>query len=179
MLDSDLKIKGAGGEKGKKLIDAGVETVQQMKKKIENELLTLTQYISGISVKKLKEWRDCEASLGSCPHGIIYYRIAPNPYITKYGADRWEEEIQKSVFMKRFMCITEAVKCIHDQSKKYFEGTAHEDTWYFYYDALKQLTAKSIVEWMKQEGYYERWLIPQLGLNDGTTYAGRPMGNRP
>ena len=57
--------------------------------------------------------------------------------------------------MKRFMCITEVVKCIHDQSKKYFEGTTHKDTWYFCYDSLKQLTAKSTVEWMKQEGYYE------------------------
>lgn len=32
---------------------------------------------------------------------------------------------------------------------------------------------------MKEKGYYKRWLIPQLDLNDGTTYACRPVGNRP
>ena len=27
--------------------------------------------------------------------------------------------------------------------------------------------------------YYDRWVTPLLGLNDGTRYAGRPTGNRP
>ena len=54
----------------------------------------------------------------------------------------------------------------------------HEDDWFFYHDALKQMTAKSTVKWMKEKGYYSRWLIPQLGINGGTVYVCRPVGNR-
>ena len=32
---------------------------------------------------------------------------------------------------------------------------------------------------MKEQGYYKRWLIPQLGLNFGTKWFGVPVGNRP
>ena len=41
------------------------------------------------------------------------------------------------------------------------------------------MTDKSTVRWMKEEGYYKRWLIPQNGLNAGTVYFCRPVGNRP
>ena len=32
---------------------------------------------------------------------------------------------------------------------------------------------------MKQNGYLLIWLLPLNGLQDGTTYAGRPVGNSP
>ena len=32
---------------------------------------------------------------------------------------------------------------------------------------------------MKEEGYYKRWLIPQIVLNDKSDYASRPVGNLP
>ena len=35
------------------------------------------------------------------------------------------------------------------------------------------------VEWMKREGYYKRWLITQLGCNEGTVYKNRHVGNSP
>ena len=41
------------------------------------------------------------------------------------------------------------------------------------------MTARSTIEWMKREGCYSRWLLPQLGLNKGTPYNGRPIGNLP
>ena len=55
----------------------------------------------------------------------------------------------------------------------------HKDPWLFYHDALKQLTSKPTVAWMKDKGYYIQWLIPQLGLNSGTVYVNRPVGNQP
>jgi hypothetical protein len=27
--------------------------------------------------------------------------------------------------------------------------------------------------------YYDRWLLPKLGLNEGTNFDGRPVGNHP
>ena len=32
---------------------------------------------------------------------------------------------------------------------------------------------------MKDKGYYERWLILQLGCNDNTIFANKPVGNSP
>jgi hypothetical protein len=55
------------------------------------------------------------------------------------------------------------------------------------HDALSQLTCGATIEWMKDTygptrngekcSYYDRWLLPELGLNEGTAYAGRPVGN--
>ena len=178
MNDSVKLLKGAGGTKGDKLISSGILTVANMKEHDDNQLLTLASTLSGISVAKLTEWRDTAAQPGTCPYEIVDYRKSTNPYKERYG-DTWEEEISKTVFMKQHMCIRELVQKIHDRSKEAFQGTVHESDWFFYHDALSQLTAKSTVDWMKQEGYYQRWLIPQLGLNDGTRYACRPVGNRP
>ena len=41
------------------------------------------------------------------------------------------------------------------------------------------MTSKSTVKWMKDKGYYERWIVPEAGLNSGTVYAHRPPGNSP
>ena len=32
---------------------------------------------------------------------------------------------------------------------------------------------------MKEKNYFHRWLLPMNGLQDGTPYAGRPVGNIP
>ena len=79
--------------------------------------------------------------------------------------------------MKQYVCIRDLVQHIHDQTKEVYLGTSHENDWFFYHDALKQMTAKSTVVWMKEKGYYNRWLIPQLGLNEGMLYVCRPVGN--
>ena len=81
--------------------------------------------------------------------------------------------------MRKYMCITTLVKEIHDSSQAAFVGTKHEDNWFFYHDALSQMTAKSTVKWMKDNNIYKRWLIPQNGCNKGTVYACRPVGNSP
>ena len=46
--------------------------------------------------------------------------------------------------------------------------------------------AKSTIDWMKMQmqmhdgkSYYDRWIHPMGGLNAGTTYEGRPVGNSP
>ena len=81
--------------------------------------------------------------------------------------------------MRKYMCVKELVTRIHDGTRDAFVGTHHEDDWFFYHDALSLMTAKTTVSWMKREEYYMRWLIPQLGCNEGTIYAHRPAGNSP
>ena len=48
-----------------------------------------------------------------------------------------------------------------------------------YHDALSLMTAKDSVEYMKEKGFYDHWIRPQLGLNAGTTYADRMTGDSP
>ena len=176
--DSVKRLKGAGGAKGEKLVAAGIFIVEDMKGKIDAELLTLSALLAGVSLSKLTEWRDYPSHPGSCHHVPIDNTRSSNPYQSRYGPSL-EKEIKNTTFMKQYVCIRELVTHIHDHTKEIFKGTVHKDDWFFYHDALKQLTAKSTVDWMKEKGYYSRWLIPQLGLNMGTTYACRPVGNRP
>ena len=172
-------LNGAGGKKGKTLVLAGITTVNDLTAKTDAELKELKKKTPGISLNKLTEWRNIDACDGVCPFGIQDYRKSPNPYLARYNDDLWREKIEASVYMQKFMCVTTLVSMIYQTSKRAFVGTTHEKTWFFYHDALKQMTAKSTVKWMKKEGFYKRWLIPQLGLNAFTVYANRPVGNRP
>ena len=82
--------------------------------------------------------------------------------------------------MQKYVCVTKLVEHIYNQTEQAFRGTTNEDSWFFYHDALAQMTAKSTIEWMQDKGYYKRWLVPQLGLNSWLKYyANRPVGNRP
>ena len=46
-------------------------------------------------------------------------------------------------------------------------------------DDLVLMTTKETIKWMKQNGYLPRWLLPLNGLQDGTPFVGRPVGNSP
>ena len=59
------------------------------------------------------------------------------------------------------------------------KGSVHEDNFFIVRDALVLMTAKETIEWMKEKNYSHRWLLPMNGLQDGTPYAGRPVGNSP
>ena len=41
------------------------------------------------------------------------------------------------------------------------------------------MTVKETINWMRQNGYLQIWLIPLNGLQYGTPYAGRTFGNVP
>ena len=59
------------------------------------------------------------------------------------------------------------------------KGSVHEDDFYIAHYALVLMTEKETINWMKEKGYLHRWLLPLNGLQDDTTYAGRPVGNNP
>ena len=80
--------------------------------------------------------------------------------------------------MNKFMCIKELIKHIHDKSESVMKRTKYENDWFFYHDALSLMTAKTTITWMKEQGYYKRWVLP-LGINKGTPFFGRPIGNSP
>ena len=64
-----------------------------------------------------------------------------------------------------------------NEAEKLTKGSVHEDNLYIVQDALVLMAAKETIKWMKQKGYLHHWLLSPNGLQDGTPYAGRPVGN--
>ena len=131
-----------------------------------------------------------EAEEGDPPTEVNHL-IADNPYESRYG-EEWKSEIKKVKRMKKFICVTDLVQHICDETAKAYKGTKHEDDWLFYHDALTQMTDKKTIAWMEEQGLLHRWIRPVLGLNDkiividengnektSTSYKGRPVGNCP
>ncbi len=86
------------------------------------------------------------------------------------------------------VCVTDLLKHIVIHSKEFYKDTPHFNTYYFYHDALSQMTADACASWMKEtiipgedKTVYDRWLKPELGLNDrfGKLWQGCPLGNSP
>ncbi len=73
----------------------------------------------------------------------------------------------------------DVVEHIMQESNRIMQGTKHANDWYFYHDALSQLTAKDMQNWLVEKGYKEKWLLPLKGLNKGTVYENRPIGDSP
>ena len=59
------------------------------------------------------------------------------------------------------------------------KGSVHEDNLFIVHDSLVLMTAKETIKWMKEKNYFHRLLLPMDGLQDGTPYDGRPVGNIP
>ena len=66
-----------------------------------------------------------------------------------------------------------------NEPEKLMKGSVHADDFYIVHDALVLMTAKETINWMKQKWYLHRWLLHMNGLQDGTPYEGRPVGNIP
>ena len=129
----------------------------------------------------------------SIPIGVDEYGCKINPYKNRYG-DEWMTKITKVRVsgLTHVVCITDLVKHIDSETKKVYKDTQFSTSYMWYHDALKQLTDKSCVKWMKDNGYWNHWIKPELGLNDlvetydpekkknitSTRYGERPVGNQ-
>ena len=59
------------------------------------------------------------------------------------------------------------------------KGTEYEDNFFFYHDALTQLTDKESINYMQDKGMLKHWILPKAGLLNGTRWANSPLGNSP
>ena len=66
-----------------------------------------------------------------------------------------------------------------NEAEKLMKGSVHENDFFIVHDDLVLMTAMETIKWMRQNRYLHRWLIPLNGLQDGNTYADRPVGNSP
>ena len=106
------------------------------------------------------------------------HRKSRNPYLSKYG-ERWVEKLKSSSSMSKFCCITDLIRFMMKEAENLMKGSVHEDDFFKVHDALVFMKSKETIHWMKEKNYYHRWLLPMNGLQDGTPYAGRPVGNSP
>ena len=81
--------------------------------------------------------------------------------------------------MSKLCFITDLISFMINEDEKLMKGLVHEDDFYIVHDALVLMTAKETINWMKQNGYLPRWLLPLNGIQDRTPYANRPVGNSP
>ena len=65
------------------------------------------------------------------------------------------------------------------EAEKLTKGSVHEADFFIVHDALVLMTSKEKIKSMKENNYLHRWSLPMNGLQDRTTYYGRPVGNSP
>ena len=81
--------------------------------------------------------------------------------------------------MSKFFCITDMIRFMVKEVDNLMKGSVHEDDLFIVHDALVLMTAKETIEWMKDKNCFHCWLLHMNGLQDGTPYAGLPVGNSP
>ena len=65
------------------------------------------------------------------------------------------------------------------EGENLMKGSDHEDNFFIVHDTLVLMTAKETIKWMKEKNCFHLWLLPMNGLQDGTPYDERPVGNSP
>ena len=65
------------------------------------------------------------------------------------------------------------------EAENLMKESVHKDDFFIIHDALVLMTVKETIEWIKENNCFHRWLLPMNGLQDGTPYDGRPVGNSP
>lgn len=186
LLDSVKHVLGVGEVAKAKLNTAGIATVQQL------QGIATDAAIEGIGAAAVARYKanSMHAKAGAFPASRIKnHKLSANPYLSLYG-QAWKDKIAGSVAMNKSVCITKLVTHIITHSIATYRGTKHEFTWMFIHDALPLLASAECREWMSQQiiqgptrtqtrTYLDCWVRPQAGLNAGTIYEHRPVGNSP
>ena len=66
------------------------------------------------------------------------------------------------------------IQLMTNEAEKLMNGYVREENLFIVHDDLVLMTAKETIKWMKEKNHFHRWLMPMNGLQDGTTYDGRP-----
>ena len=174
--DSVARLKGVSKGKKKKLEAVGIVKVKDLLTASAQSLVA----IKGIGEKGLAKLQLLAraAKTGSYVSKMVDHRRASHPYKSRFP-DTWKTELAADLKKQGAICITELVEYMDSATKEVMAGTKHADDYYWYHDALTQLTDKRTKEWMVKEGYFKRWLLPVPPCNAGTIYEGRPVGNSP
>ena len=182
--DKLMRIPNVGKVTIDKLKIGGITHVNQLVNLPSEKATELAQQ-TGLSTNALASvCRKADTALpGSYPNPVTDHRAAANPYKSWFG-DEHISKIECCAALSPFVCITKLVLHIMYQTKRMMVGTTHQDDWFFYHDALSLMISKGTMDWMEKTvidgvSIKDRWLVPQNGVNGGTVYEGRPVGNSP
>eukprot|EP00536_Pseudo-nitzschia_multiseries_P002790 jgi/Psemu1/6327/gm1.6327_g len=124
-----------------------------------SEIRTIAASVSGISFEGLSAFvRAAEACLDGSPPPVVDHRLASNPYLSLYGEDSWEQQCDKGCMTGK-MCVTEMIDFMFVQTKAILGENG-----FIYHDVLVLMTSADSVLYMKEEGYYKSWILPELDL---------------
>jgi hypothetical protein len=183
--DGVHRVKSVGKSTATKLATAGINIVEDLINILDLSLSGVAEK-SGLSVTKIKSIRTI--AIANVIHDRapqeVDYRLAEDPYLAKFGPERRRIEISKSLLLSGNVCITDMITHLYEESEAIFKGTIHQNDWFFWHDALSLMTAKDTINWMKENGYYDRWLLPELDLyrdfpDVKSKYDRRPIGDTP
>ena len=170
-------IPGIGPSKAKTLRRMGIRTVRQLARQRSSRLDAICRR-KGYTRTRLNEW--LLAARNAHPDAyvshVVDHRKHRNPYQSRYG-DEWRIHIAEDIRKSGHVCITELITHINSVTGKFFDGTEFEENYFWYHDALKQLTCKRTKRWLIESGLIKHWLLPIDPCNEGTIYHGRPVGN--
>ena len=89
------------------------------------------------------------------------------------------EKLNSSSYMSKFFCITDLIQFMMLKVEKLMKGSLHKENLSIVHNALVLMKAKETISWAIEKNQLHRWFLPINGLQDGTPYAGRPVGNIP
>jgi hypothetical protein len=97
----------------------GINTVIDMK------MMTISE-IFRVSEHKLKKWQESseQTSEGSAPSRVTKdHRKDENHCLSRYGCDRWMNEIRKCTAMSSSICVTQTIHHMVDDTERVMKGT--------------------------------------------------------
>ena len=179
--DDITKLSGISGKTFEKFEAAGITLVHQLKDLLgdNNKINETATKVKSLSVKRLKTFIALASTcLDEDAPAIKDHRTKENPYLSLHGPDKWEAKCDTTAMVGK-VCVTELIDFIFESSKALI-GPNYR----VYHDALALMTVKDSVQYMKDKGYYNHWILPQLDLmstvNDELkAYKARPVGNSP
>ena len=197
--DDDIKhVGGVGPKMRDKLQSVGIVRVLDLCQLDENrmkEIVEVTLKGQRLTLRKLESVvelarKGCKGN--TCNLQEVDYRKEPNPYQARYGDD-WETEIKKTQAFTKICSVKDLILHMFSETKKFFADTTYHENFFFYHDALTQMTDDKCVAWMKENGIYDHWIKPVLGCNEvvegrrssdnklvqNRRYKSRPVGNSP
>jgi hypothetical protein len=181
--DNINTLKKLSDKTASRILKYEISTIKQLKNITDDKIKFIANNERGISINGLTKFREAakKGKEGRAPLPRDH-RKTPNPYMSKYGSDNWEVEIEKSTYMSSYVSIKKLIEHMYTATNEIFEGSTHETTWVWYHDALSLMTAKETISWMKDKNYYDRWLLPKLKLQHVPgleRYWDSPTGNNP
>jgi hypothetical protein len=107
------------------------------------------------------------------------HRKDENPYLLRYGRDRWMEEIRKCTAMSIIICVTQMINHMVDETERVTKGTKYEGEGQFYHNALTLMTCNKSKAYMGENNLLKYWLLPLKKLQGGTRYHDSIPGDSP